>query len=242
MTPLAYTTVTNNSLIIPHLTSLEEEALVRRYRRRQQPELVYEFTRDPGLLHQYYRIRADEYKAVYGFNNYPSTETKYDRNGHVIVARVGNFCVGGARIDIKTPRRPRLLPMEIEDFRLENHFTELRYKQVSYGQASGFALLPEFRGGDVSREIVKRGCSKAAALNLSVLFAVCPILNSRLYKQDCKAIGLKDTKIHFDIELPVYPHLKEAKHYLLSIPIDKSLVKDPTDFALGKRNPQMAEA
>src|SRR4051794_21513116 len=113
MASLAYTTVTNNGLVVPPPHSFYfdfyEEALARRYSKKRYllDNLTFEFTRDKGLLHQYYRIRANEYNAVLGLTNYPDMETEHDRKGHVMVARIGNFCVGGARINITTPRKPR---------------------------------------------------------------------------------------------------------------------------------------
>lgn len=202
----------------------KEEALARRYNRAKQPDLVFEFTRDPGLLHQYYKIRANEFIDVLGLTSgYPENETEHDRNGQILVARIGNFCVGGVRLVSKTPRNPRLLPMEIDDFRLENYFPDLRHKQISYGQLSNLSLLPEFRNREISREMMKRLFSKADAMNLSMLFAASPKLNSRLYRQNCILMGFQNTKIYWDIELPVYQYLEEIKLYLMSSVIDKSV-------------------
>lgn len=208
------------------LLDAEMEAHARRYSRNPHPELTFEFTRDPGLLHQYYKIRENEFNNVLGLIDYSGAENEYDRSGHIMVVRRGSFCVGGARINVKTPRMPHLLPVEMNGFRLENYFSRLKYKQLSYGQACTFSLLPEFRGGDISREMVKHVCYKAAALNLSVLFGACPILNARLYKQACVSIGLTGTAMHPDIALPVHKHMEHIHLYLISIPLDKLLPKD----------------
>ncbi|HEU5048373.1 MAG TPA: hypothetical protein VFT64_11095 [Rickettsiales bacterium] len=202
-----------------------EEALIRRYSRPKQPEIVFEFTRDPGLLHQYYRIREDGFGSVLGLTRYSGAECEYDRNGYILVAKMGNFCIGGARLNIKTPRRPHLLPMEIEDFRLEKLFPYLQHKQLSYGQVSGVAILPEFRNGEISREILRRAIQKSVALNVHMLFAICPLINSRLYRQEFVGMGWKDTKVHMDVPLPVYPTMEEIKLYLMSSVIDKSVVR-----------------
>src|SRR2546425_235825 len=140
MTALAYTTVTNNGLVIPPPNSFDfdfdkEETLARRYSRKRYllENLTFEFTRDRGLLHQYYEIRKNEYNAVYSKlfhvdKNYYDGESDHDRSGHIMVVRGGNFCVGGVRININTPRKPQLLPVEIEDFRVEKYFPQLRHK------------------------------------------------------------------------------------------------------------------
>lgn len=211
MASLAYTTVASTGLIIS-----DEETLFRRYRRKQPPDLVYEFTRDPGLLHQYYQIREQEFISVLGTYSYSGKETEHDRNGQVLVIRQGNFCIGGVRFNVKSPRKPALLPLEIDDFRIENHFPHLHLHELTYGQLGMFAVLPEFRRMEISREVFKRMFKKAEALNIKTLFCVSPMINSRLYRQDCIALGM-ETRIHTDIELPVYPTLEEVKLYLLSI-------------------------
>jgi len=224
MTSVLEPNLANNSPLMPPpglsghgLPDLEKEkALFSRYTRKQLPDLTFEFTRDPGLLHQYYRVRADEYNAVYGTLDYPKDETECDRSGHIMVVRRGNFCVGGARLNIKSPRKPDLLPMEIDNFRIENYFSQLMNKQASYCQLSGFSLLEEFRGGDITRQVGKRIVGKCLAANINMLFAVCPILNARLYQK------IFITKIHYDIELPVYHELKEmGMLYLCSIALQE---------------------
>lgn len=202
------------------------KALARRFGRTLSPELTFEFTRDPGLLHQYFKLREVEYNAYYGLSPLSGAESEHDHKGHIMIVKMGNFCVGGGRINVKTPHKSDLLPMETGDFRVEDYFPGLGYRQLSYGQAGMLVLLPEFRGGSVVQEMVKRICYKAAALNLSVLFATCPWLNARLYRQACVAIGLTTTAIHLEIDLPRYRYLEEIKQYLLSIPVGELLSRE----------------
>jgi hypothetical protein len=208
-----------------------EGALAERFQRKNlfNKDMVFEFTRDPALLQQYYRIRAKEYKAVHGVDM-PAIESEDDRGGHILVARMENFCVGGMRLNVKTPRKLELLPMEVDGFMLEKHFPYLRYKQMRYCQASGFALLHEFHGGEVSRVMIERILQKAHALNLEMLFATTPILNARLYRHDCFVMGWKDPKIHYDIVLPDDPTSEGIKLYLFSVTIDKHSAKNSMDM------------
>jgi hypothetical protein len=145
-------------------------------------------------------------------------ENEHDRNAHIMVVRSGNFCVGGARINIKNPRKPDLLPVETGDFRIEKYFPELGYKQMSYGQVSGFTLLPEFRGKDVAIKMSRNLYRKALALNVDVLFADTSLVHARLYHLDCAAIGL-ETKIHYDIKIPD----PDVHQVLFSAVINKSM-------------------
>lgn len=220
-----------------------EERLKARFGRKIPPPLVFEFTRDPGLLHQYYRIRAQEYIAVHGLSGFPDAESENDRSGHILIARTGNFCVGGARVNTATPRNGRLLPLETDDFRLKRYFSYLDYKQISYCQVSGLALLSEFHGSAVTREIISRILDKAASLSMNMLFAACPIFNARLYKQACTLLGWKDPQIYYNIELPDDPTTEGIRLYLFSVGIDKPRASELAGSAPHETgNPQLTEA
>jgi len=186
--------------------------------------ISFEFTKDPGLLCQYYNIRERELKSVYYAPSFNGDETDYDRNGHVLVAKMDGFCIGGARLFITSPRRPALLPLEINDFRIDKYFPELKQKEMTYAQVSWLSLLPQFDSDANKLKMVRHLFRKAAANGVKKLFAVSPIANSITYKTSCVDLGFADTQIHFDIEMPVYPSLEEIKLYLAS-----STVEQPVD-------------
>lgn len=208
-------TDTTNPVLPPTLGDLErEEALVRRFNRKSHPDLTFEFSNDPGLLHQYYILRASEFNAVLGYTDYPPHETEHDHNGQILIVRLGNLCVGGIRMNVKTPRKPTLLPVEADNFRLEDHFPLLREK--SYGQLAELVLLPEFRYGKVLRQIGERILNRVSALDLKMLFATCPLSNARLYRLDAVVLGVHSTQIHQDIVLPKRIHVGGIRRYLMS--------------------------
>lgn len=214
-----------------------EEALVQRYSRQPKlrEDLVFEFTRDPALLHQYYRIYEKECRVITHIPGFREAEKEYNRKGHIVVARIGNLCIGGARLSVRTPRQTKPLPMEMNGFNLHKHFPQLEQKQMRYGELSRLVLLPEFRDGDIARRMFVHLYRKAAALGLDIGFAAAPLLNIRAYRLSFMALGLRESDIHFDIEVPPYPGFEEVKDYLLSLVVDKSLVKDE-DLAAYKQD------
>ena len=222
--------VTENSLTIEEKLTLpkapklysgiplsKEDIIASRHYIKQflHDDIVMEFTRDPGLLHQYYRIRDQEFKMALHCDDYDSLENEHDKTGYIAVARIGNFCIGGVRLNIKSPRRPNLLPVEINGFRLEEHFSYLAHKEVTYAQASGFVILPELRSNEICFNLVKRMFARARSLNVHTMFAASPKINSRLYKMECVQLGIVNTVIHYDIKLPVYADTD----YLVSSPV-----------------------
>lgn len=234
--------VFNPTLINADENTNKDEILARRYQSRNlfNKELVFEFTRDPGLLQQYYNIRARAYRDELGSADYPSTETEQDRSAHIMVVRMGNFCVGGARIHVKSPRKNELLPLEAGNFRLEEHFPQLRHKQMTYGQTGAIVLLPEFRSGEVSLEMFRRLHAKGVALNLDISFSFAPKYVIRLDRKNCSTIGL-ESKIYHDIPMPVYKHLENIKFYLLAIITKNSHIKNFADFEALKARKEARE-
>jgi hypothetical protein len=135
---------------------------------------VCEFTKDPEFLYQYYEMRQRVFTSVWGLKHFCGGEEEHDIDGHILVARLNNLVIGGCRLCISTPKQPRLLPMEGNDFKLPQVVQELEIPKVSYGEFSRLAVLPEYRSTDLldrmyrhmNRLIVERG--------LKYVFAIAP--------------------------------------------------------------------
>ena len=214
----------------PVFNSEKEDALAKRFTNRwtgKQEDIVFEFTKDPGLLHQFHHIYEDQFRSVHNALRYQHSEQdEHDARGHVIIARRGNFCVGGARLSIKTPRQPHLMPIEIDGFRLDHHFPELTQKEMRYAQIGRFCLLPEFRGGNATQILLWHLYRKSVALGMDVVFGTAPILNARVYMQNFSAMGLKTAKMHTNVTLPLYPMCEEIKFHLISLTIEKAVAEE----------------
>lgn len=189
-----------------------ERDLERRFSRpaRVEPEVVFEFTRDPGFLQQYYNLRERMYISVWGLQEFNGQEDEFDRKSHILVARKGNMVVGGARITVKTPRMPNLLPMEGRDINLERQITDLKLRHCRYGEFSRLALLPEYRGGEYTQAIYEALNRKSIALNLKYVFAISPVAQARSYKKSYMAMGF-DYTIRNDVTIPDNPEFEGIK-------------------------------
>lgn len=177
------------------LSAQREEELYRRYSRIQKPkpEVVYEFTRDPGLLHQYYQLRGEEYYRSWGETNYTHGPDEYDAKAHILIIRHGNQCVGGVRLIVKTPRSKGLLPVESDDFRLSELLPELNLDNCKYGEYSGFVMLPEFRDG--YRDLFLQLYRKGRAIGLKYGFSAATLAQARMYRSISNYAGLDFTML-----------------------------------------------
>src|SRR5688572_29624825 len=68
--------------------------------KRHEP-IVYEFTDDRALLHQYYRIRETMYRKIHHVDKFSGAEDVYDKISHILIARRGKLCIGGCRLIIR---------------------------------------------------------------------------------------------------------------------------------------------
>lgn len=170
-----------------------ERVLSTRYTRvnRSQSEVVYEFTKDRGYLHQYYMVRERMYTEVLGQKYFSGVEDENDRRSDILVARKGNFCVGGARFTIKSPRIRKFLPMESEEFTLEKMLPEMGLEQDKYGEVSRVAMLPEFGSGQYTQAIFNHMYRKAYASGIKNVFAVGNALQVRANRKHATSLGLE---------------------------------------------------
>lgn len=170
-----------------------ERALTERYTRSFTPrssELVYEFTRDPGLLHQYFILRDQMFINVWGVEHSLAVKDEYDDKSHILVVRKGNQVVGGTRLTVSTPKHPQVMPMEGDDFNLRKVLPDLNLAQKKYGCISRMAVLPHGSEEDVVLEIFSHLYRKSIALGLSHWFAVSPKVTARMYRQKLWKLGI----------------------------------------------------
>ncbi|MDE3060927.1 MAG: hypothetical protein KGJ06_07940, partial [Pseudomonadota bacterium] len=78
-------------------------SLQRRFGRTPRlPEpIVYEFTNDRALLHQYYRIREIMYRKVFNTEKFVGEEDVHDKVSHILIARRGRLVIGGCRLTVR---------------------------------------------------------------------------------------------------------------------------------------------
>ncbi len=188
-------------------------------------DLVFEYTRDPDLLRQYYRMYEQRFQLIHSAWQYRhAEEDEHDRRAHILIARRGRQCVGGARLSIKTPSKPDALPVELGDFRVARFFPELEERGLSVCQASRFAVLAEYGGGELIRLLQWHLTRKMIGLGMNMFFATAPMSNARVYRKYCRSLGYRNIRIHLDIEIPRYPMCDNIKFYLISGVLDDWLV------------------
>src|SRR6202042_3209916 len=99
-------------------------------------------------------------------------------------------------------------------------FPHLKDDDAGYGQSARFCLLPQYRGGSITRQALWHIHQRLVELGVRQVFAKAPITNARAYMQNFAGMGLREPKLHYDIELPDYPMCDGIRFYLISVMID----------------------
>lgn len=182
---------------------LSDVNIARRFRRQPlQPQaVIYEETRDPGYLHQYYRLREQMFINVWGLKNFSGKVDEYDDQSEIIVARIGNQCIGGCRLTFSAPDDHMQLPMEKEGLELTNHFKELNLDNILYAEISRLAILPEYQNSFVMLELIRQMIKRGATKRARYAFTLSPVPLARNYRKASSLFGLK-WDIRSDIAIP----------------------------------------
>ena len=182
--------------------SISEDMLARRMAKVQaEQEIIYEFTNDIALLHQYYNLREDAFINVWKLNNYSGAEDDFDRKSLILVARQGKQVVGGCRLTLSTPSNPQTMPMEKEDFVLNKVLPELDLTKRTYCECSRLAILPDFRAGKVFPTLQAHFIRRALAEGSEYAFTMAPLPLARNYRQSANAFQLQ-WDIRRDVAIP----------------------------------------
>lgn len=197
-----------------------------RHTQVREPEpLVYEFTRDPALLHQYYRLREQMFISVWGLKHFDGAKDEFDEIHETLIARQGRFCVGGVRFTFSTPNKPAIMPMESNGLDLKLLFPELDLENKIYGECGRFAMLPEFRSRETSHQMLQHIALQHLRYKAAYGFWLAPFIAARSYRQTFASLGV-NCKIRTDIEVPDRDSYEGIKMYVGVIDFTTPLVKE----------------
>ncbi|MEH6357487.1 MAG: hypothetical protein V7745_00755 [Pseudomonadales bacterium] len=177
--------------------------------------ITFEFSKQEGLLKQYYKLREECFRNELGLEAFDGTEDLFDQTGHILIFRDGDICIGGVRITGCSLFGRSLVPLEQKGLDISQMLPQLSLTLAPYCQWERLVLRPEYRGIDMLKGICKaliRGC---ASLGYHYAFNVTGIKRARLYKRVHSNLGF-DYEIYNQLEMPVENDFSHLEH-LLSI-------------------------
>ena len=174
----------------PHRGSLE--GLIRRMETsRKPPELVFEFTRDEGYLHQYFLLRGDLLSRSYNWDDYTGEREALDDLSHILVVRRGNQVVGGVRLTPRSPRKHVPFVLEHGQMSLIDALPEYKLAYTKHSEVGRMIIMEEFQNKRISFEMFRRLHEKAVVLNLRYNFFSVSARSARLFQLICKHYGYR---------------------------------------------------
>jgi len=205
---------------------LHGESIYTRHAEVRVPEpITYEFTRDPALLHQYYRLREQMFISVWGLKHFDGSKDAFDEVYETLIARQGRLCVGGVRFTFSTPNKPTPLPLEHSGLKIRELFPELDLDNNIYGECGRFAMLPEFRNRETSHQMLHFIAEQHIRHKAAYGFWLAPYVAARSYRQTFASLGI-NCKIRTDIEVPDSDDYEGIKMYVGVIDFTTPLVRE----------------
>lgn len=161
--------------------------------------IQFELCQDPQMLEQYYQLRERCFRQELKLPDFDGSEEERDRESLILIARIGDQCVGGARV---APSNP-----------ITGQLNELSLAADECCMWERFVIDPVVRTVQLVRDFcvqlieVSRASGYASAVVLSSL------RNARFYRQCHTALG-----VGFEIcgQMPsaACDALKDLEHYL----------------------------
>jgi hypothetical protein len=221
------------------LDDIKEVSLLNRFTkdRRNNEEVVYEFTKDPALLHQYFAIREYVYKNVQkemNFEDFSEEESFYDETGMILIARKGKECIGGVRLNYRTPENPIPLSEEDEGFVFSDVYP-LNPLQDSYAEISRMVMMPGHDTYEHTKTFTRMLHEKCIELKIEYVFVLSTIVNARNFRKMARGHGY-DCTLFSDIKIPHRKIFRDTKFYLLCSRVAKTAKREfPSDILLDSK-------
>lgn len=208
---MAQPTQANENVKPKNFLENAQDALIRRFSRpaKEVEPVVFEFTNDKALLHQYYRLRDQ----TFGRDNFHSDGSggadMHDKISEILVARRGKLLIGACRLTIREGDESFLLPIETESFKLREVFPNIPLNKERHATISKFAILEEHRQYEVMYELCRIVYERAITLDVHYVFSRTTPVLARNWRKIAHIVGATNTRICTEVEVPPIPNFDE---------------------------------
>jgi hypothetical protein len=195
-----------------------QDAFIRRFGKvsRQPEPVVFEFTTDRGLLHQYYRLRDQIFGRDITHSDGSGGADIHDKISEILVARRGNLLIGACRLTVREGDESFLLPMEKEGFKLREVFPHLPLDKERHATISKFAILEEHRQQDILQGLCKIMFDKVIASDTHYVFVRTTRILARNWRMIANSFGANHTRICDEVDVPPIPNFDEKAYLVMS--------------------------
>ena len=161
--------------------------------------IEFELCRDARLLGQYYGLRERCFRRELGLPDFDGDEDERDRSGHILIARSGQRCVGGARI----------APGAAIDYQLD----ELGLVADFCCMWERFVVDPAVRSIQLMRQFCAYLIEMSRQFGYHHALVLSSLRNARFYRACHSALGV-DFRIHRSVPDCAQGPFQNLEHYL----------------------------
>jgi hypothetical protein len=139
--------------------------------------IEFELCQDPQLLEQYYQLREKCFRQELKITDFDGSEDERDREGQILIARIGDRCVGGARI---VPGSP-----------LQYQLDDLEHVMETCCMWERFVFDPAVRTVQLIRDFCAELIDASRRFNYDYALVLSSRRNARFYRQCHSALGVE---------------------------------------------------
>jgi GNAT superfamily N-acetyltransferase len=139
--------------------------------------VLFETTRDPQWLSQYYSLRDQCFKSDLGIPDFNGAEEEHDLQGHIVIARSGGQCIAGARVVSAVP-----MAAQLAEFGLSSQDSCLWER---------FVIHPSFRHMGLGRDFCSALIEVSRNLGFNNALVLSTLRISRLYRMCHAGLGVE---------------------------------------------------
>jgi hypothetical protein len=199
--------------------------IIKEINELNQEGIVFEFTKEEKYLNQYLALRKESYltdKYMSGHFNKGMPDI-YDYNSEIIIVRIKDKVIGGARMSCSYSHDIKPLPSESDEFSFKTYLKDfnIEWNSINYAEIHRFVINKEYRDNkNLSLKIILYLYMRAQYLNINYFFYPAIPLKARLFKRLCDLIGIKVT--NFSENIFTSPKYNYIDMYISMVDIIKS--------------------
>ena len=161
--------------------------------------IEFELCQDSKLLEQYYQLREKCFRQELKISDFDGSEDERDREGQILIARIGERCVGGARI---VPGNP-----------VQYDLDELAQAMEASCMWERFVIDPAVRTVQLVRDFCAELIYASRAFGYDYALVLSSRRNARFYRQCHSALGV-EFQIHCQMPDAAQGVFAGLEHYL----------------------------
>lgn len=148
------------------------------------------FSKDPKYLEQYYKARFDAYRQENGWDEFNAMETRFDRDGKILIVAKGDEFIGGLRLMISRdcPFMSHELPGTQYDYGKFIRKYDNREGLV-FSEIAAVVVKKDLRDPVITQAMLGLALSESKRQGCSYSFAVAMLIASRHYRKLLKNLG-----------------------------------------------------